>query len=122
MQGLKGQRKIKWIDLRPKLIEASRNDKVYYKYDAHWNDYGAYLAYQYVMEQLRNTIKLSPIGENDVHFIHQETREGEIKTIYIRDYFSEDDVIAKIPKSKVTFKEETTWTTWQNGFVTMTSN
>ena len=43
---MKKQSKINFLDLRPALLAAKKNQQVYYANDTHWNDYGAFAAYQ----------------------------------------------------------------------------
>ncbi|MFN8461674.1 MAG: hypothetical protein U0X93_07900 [Anaerolineales bacterium] len=43
------------IDLRPALLAAKSERQVYYATDTHWNDYGAYIAYSAIMNELRKT-------------------------------------------------------------------
>jgi hypothetical protein len=40
------------LDLRPVLMEGKKTQQVYYATDTHWNDYGAFLAYQEMMKSL----------------------------------------------------------------------
>jgi alginate O-acetyltransferase complex protein AlgJ len=40
------------IDLRETLLVAKRSQRIYHKTDSHWNELGAYFAYQKVMEKL----------------------------------------------------------------------
>jgi len=50
------------IDLRPVLKEAKGGVRLYHKTDNHWNDYGAYVAYNKIMNTLSvNFPGLSPI-------------------------------------------------------------
>jgi len=38
------------VDLRTPLLEAKAHEQVYYRTDTHWNDAGAYIAYQHVLD------------------------------------------------------------------------
>ncbi len=40
------------LDLRPVLQQARAGYEIYYKTDTHWNDYGVYLAYQAILQEL----------------------------------------------------------------------
>lgn len=40
------------LDLRPDLLAARQNDRVYHRTDTHWNDLGAYLAYERILSRL----------------------------------------------------------------------
>ena len=49
------------LDLRPALIAAKSEREIYYATDTHWNDYGAYIAYAAIMNELHKTYpNLSP--------------------------------------------------------------
>jgi hypothetical protein len=41
------------IDLRPALLAAKQQHQVYYATDTHWNDYGAYIAYEAILAELQ---------------------------------------------------------------------
>lgn len=43
------------IDLREPLLEAKAERQMYYATDTHWNDYGAYIAYSVIMQELQKT-------------------------------------------------------------------
>lgn len=40
------------LDLRPALLAAKQQGQIYYATDTHWNDYGAFIAYQEIMAAL----------------------------------------------------------------------
>lgn len=40
------------LDLRPALLTAKEQRQIYYATDTHWNDYGAFIAYQEIMSAL----------------------------------------------------------------------
>jgi len=40
------------LDLRPALLAAKEERQIYYATDTHWNDYGAFIAYQEIMSVL----------------------------------------------------------------------
>lgn len=53
------------IDLRPKLIEAGKNNLVYYKTDSHWNCAGAYLAYSSILSEIEGDLPEIHVYEMD---------------------------------------------------------
>ena len=101
VQKLKEQEKIKWIDLRPLLIEASKQSQVYFKYDTHWNDYGAYLAYQYVMQQIRKDVNVSPLEMNQIRFVHKELSGDLATALSLNGYLKEDGPVVEILRPRV---------------------
>lgn len=40
------------LDLRPSLFEAKARERIFHRTDTHWNDRGAYVGYQQIMERL----------------------------------------------------------------------
>ncbi len=56
------------IDLRPNLLEASKNEPVYYKTNTHWNSLGMYIAYANIMSILSQRypyLVAHPLSEYD---------------------------------------------------------
>ena len=61
------------IDLRPALMAAKSERQVYYATDTHWNDYGAYIAYTALINEVQKTypnIAAHPIS--DFQIVEQE--------------------------------------------------
>ena len=51
------------LDLRPALFEAKARERLYHRTDTHWNDRGAYVAYQQILLRLRPGVpSLVPLG------------------------------------------------------------
>lgn len=48
-----GQQQI--LDLREPLLAAKAEREIYYATDTHWNDYGAYIAYAAILQELQKT-------------------------------------------------------------------
>ena len=49
---LKIHGQVQLLDLRPALLAAKAERQIYYATDTHWNDYGAYIAYAAVMDEV----------------------------------------------------------------------
>ena len=117
VQKLKEQGEIHWIDLRPLLIEAAKTFAVYGKYNSHWDDMGAYLAYKYIMKKLPGPLNLSPIFEENVRFTYKRMSGDLARLINLQNYLTEEKVVAEITKSRVIKKTEVkdyqkeSWTT-----------
>jgi hypothetical protein len=43
------------LDLRAPLLTAKAERQIYYATDTHWNDYGAYIAYSVILQELQKT-------------------------------------------------------------------
>jgi hypothetical protein len=106
VQKLKEQEKIKWIDLRPLLIEASKQSQVYFKYDTHWNDYGSYLSYQHVMQQMRKDVNVSPLDKSQLRFVHKELSGDLATALSLDDYLKESGPVVELLKSRVTHRTQ----------------
>lgn len=59
--GLTARGQVPFLDLRPFLLAAKANDTLYYKYDSHWNQKGAFVAYRQVMAEIRKWLPTVPI-------------------------------------------------------------
>ncbi len=47
---------VKVLDLRPALIDAKLRERVYHQTDTHWNDHGAFVAYEQIMAALGSSL------------------------------------------------------------------
>jgi alginate O-acetyltransferase complex protein AlgJ len=121
IQKLKDQEKINWIDLRPVLDTASKQSQVYFKYDTHWNDYGAYLAYQHVMQQIRKDVNVSPLNQHQVRFAPEKVNGDLATALSLNDHLGEESPVAEIPNSRVIHKTSVADYT-KDGWVAVTSN
>ncbi len=81
------------IDLRPALSAARSEREMYYATDTHWNDYGAYLTYSILLDQLDEKYpNLSPRPLSD--FV-ERTRETDVLDL------AENIGAATLPESKI---------------------
>ena len=48
------------IDVRPSLFEAKARERIYQKTDTHWNDRGAFIAYQRIVNAVRVRVPRTP--------------------------------------------------------------
>lgn len=62
---------LKVVRLKEELLEAKQTEQVYYKTDTHWNQYGAYVAYRKIIENMQQwgLCNTAPI---DVDFVDAE--------------------------------------------------
>jgi alginate O-acetyltransferase complex protein AlgJ len=63
-----GQTAVPAVDERPTLIDAKRRERIYFKTDTHWNDRGALVAYQQVIEAVRRQVAAVPTAWTRVDF------------------------------------------------------
>lgn len=59
------QTSVNFIDLTPFLEIQKQQARLYYKYDSHWNDYGALLATKEVVDNISKKHNIKPINESD---------------------------------------------------------
>jgi hypothetical protein len=91
----KSNGKMQILDLRPALIKAREQKRVYYKTDTHWNDFGAFVAYQEIMKEVK---KWYP--EVEVHTISDFqfvpiTFSGDISQMMVKTNISEETTVMK---------------------------
>jgi hypothetical protein len=77
---LAGQEGISLMDIRPDLLQAKKNKPVFFRYDTHWNDAGAYRAYRKIMQELGPCFPQIPtIRESDL--VAQDRPEADWKDL-----------------------------------------
>ncbi len=63
------------LDLRHPLLEAKKKEQLYYRCDTHWNQKGAYLAYQNILTRISsffpNEKTLAPVPVNETERIYK---------------------------------------------------
>lgn len=69
------------LDLRPSLRAASQKEQVYFKTDHHWNPIGAFIAYQQLMGQVRQTLPKVKIPERSDFQEVAAKGEGDLSKI-----------------------------------------
>jgi alginate O-acetyltransferase complex protein AlgJ len=70
------------LDLRENLLDAKENDPVYYRTDTHWNAYGAYIAYQEVLDRLS--------------FFHPELKAYPLSSFQQKEFFGQTRDLTEI--------------------------
>lgn len=66
------------IDLYEPLVKAKNSEQVYIKTDTHWNDYGAFVGYDIVMNRLNEAFKITKLNLNDYTIISDNDYYGDI--------------------------------------------
>jgi hypothetical protein len=66
------------IDVRPSLLESKTTHQLYHKFDTHWNDYGAFLAYGTFFENVRNELGIAPKAASDFDIIWEDYFGGDL--------------------------------------------
>lgn len=92
---------LKILDLRPALLAAKKEKRIYNKTDTHWNDLGGYIAYCEIikhLEQYYNFIRSRPL--NNFQIKQAEFRNGDLALMLsLPNVFWENQwqIEAKIP-------------------------
>ena len=68
----------KLIDPRPALFAAKKSNQIYRKLDSHWNSYGAFIAYQDLLNQTYDQIGVTPKSIDDFKIEWVESRFGDL--------------------------------------------
>jgi hypothetical protein len=63
------------LDLRTPLLAAKAERQIYYATDTHWNDYGAYIAYSAIMQELQK--KFPNLNANPISSFNISTTEPD---------------------------------------------
>jgi alginate O-acetyltransferase complex protein AlgJ len=61
------------IDLRPILNEAKKRNRIYFKTDTHWNDYGGYAAYSVILDAVNKALGVKMIPQPLGDFVPRST-------------------------------------------------
>ena len=129
---------VSFIDVTATLLAQKNNDPLYLKYDTHWNEYGAYLAYQKIFETISSKFPgLQPLTNYEVNWIkdlqqydafeeqcpdcYDYFKYPEIKKMYARSGLaimmgtetSKTEILEGVPILK--FKEQVSYQTTQVG-------
>jgi hypothetical protein len=105
VQSLK-DRDVNVIDLRVPLMEASKEEQVFYKTDSHWNIYGDYAAYKAVIEELSvYEPGLAPVPFSDLRLISNGYLARDIPVLLRTNNIVEESFLLQ-PKKNKTIKEE----------------
>lgn len=77
MKTLKDDELLKIIDLKPTLIRAKDEGRVFFKTDFHWSEFGGYIAYYEIIKRIRQDFpKVKPIEPNEFEMTSVGTPSG----------------------------------------------
>lgn len=80
------------VDPRQALIDAKKTHPTYRRYDTHWTDYGAFIAYQQLMNRLHtDTPSLQPRPLSDYKIVYEKSLNNDVLAMLaMKEYFSEN--------------------------------
>jgi len=99
---------INLIDLRGELINHKEEERLFHKTDNHWNEYGGYIAYRYIMERISHDFpELKPYDISKFKIDTIET-EGKVLTnlMGIPGGVTEQEILCTPMFDKLAFKGE----------------
>jgi hypothetical protein len=64
---------VPFIDVRQPLLKGKKDHQLYYKFDSHWNNYGAFLAYRSFFQQAYKILGIEPKRINDFNITWKDT-------------------------------------------------
>ena len=90
------------LDLRPALLEAKKNGvRLYQKTDTHWNDRGAWVAYQAIVEAVQKQIPgVLPLSSDDMQPVTTERPGMDLAGLLgLNELYREEslDLVSRIP-------------------------
>jgi hypothetical protein len=84
------------LDLRPDLQAGRKTQHVYYRTDTHWNPYGAYIAYQQIMNSLSVTHPdLAPFALDNFILKEKPPEPLDLVRILGADFLTESLIVIK---------------------------
>ena len=91
---LKENSGVEVVDLRPALLSAKGRHPIYYQTDTHWNEYGAFVAYEEITRALRRALPaIEPLVESDFDLQTERTPGKDLAGMLgLADAFSETAV------------------------------
>lgn len=100
-KALKAYPKIEFIDVREALLAAKPAQRLYYKTDTHWNDYGAFIAYSELMDRIGHYFPgIKRVGIEDFTVKIEEKPGGDLAGMLNRTDAYREGWIILTPKFK----------------------
>jgi hypothetical protein len=87
-----------FLDLRSLLLAAKAERPIYYQIDTHWNAYGAWLAYQQVIERLQTWFPRLQPQSLDAYELARGRMRGDLETILPTSNWPEENAVDLNPK------------------------
>lgn len=67
------------LDLRPALLEAKAKQRIYYRTNTHWNDPGAFIAYQSIVREMSKSLPdMQPLPADDFEMVTEYAPSGDL--------------------------------------------
>jgi hypothetical protein len=95
---------VRVLDLRPALLAAKKTAPVYLKHDTHWNDFGAYVGYRAIMEEIGKLTagkRLPVLGPGDFVQGSVDLTNGDLVGVLGAPSLFDERVATMTPRVKV---------------------
>jgi len=100
LNALKEQKVNQIIDLRPTLLMNNSNQRLYDKYNTHWNDKGAYIGYKEIMNRIDPLQDIPRLTLKDISF-QKIVRSGDLARLIGNLSLKETTIEAEILNSAI---------------------
>jgi alginate O-acetyltransferase complex protein AlgJ len=95
---LRAHTDVKVVDSRRTLMDGKNTGPVYFKTDTHWNQLGAFLAYQDVMKVVAPWFPgMKPMTMGDLHLVREKRAGGDLAGMMGGTDFLEDEDVRPVP-------------------------
>jgi hypothetical protein len=92
------------LDLHQPLLEAKKDERVFYKTDTHWNDMGAFIAYQAIItkiNQLNPDLNIKSLERSDFKVVYRKSIPGDLGHIIGAQEILQEDLVDLTPNKPV---------------------
>ncbi|MBN1765573.1 MAG: hypothetical protein JW860_09975, partial [Sedimentisphaerales bacterium] len=85
---------IRIIDVRNELLERKKKYSLWYKTDTHWNDIGAFVAYETLIRAIKKDFPIiNPLNENAFRTVEKVVNGGDLaKMLDLSEYYKEKTI------------------------------
>ena len=110
------------VDIRPALFEAKSRERIYQRTDTHWNQRGAFAAYQEIIGAARASVPAVPPAWSRDDFVAETrtTQAGDLAgMIGLKDVLHEEDLVLvpKRPRRAIVVEPEGAAPTDEEGYL-----
>ncbi|MBI2382301.1 MAG: hypothetical protein HYV16_16225 [Gammaproteobacteria bacterium] len=97
-----------FLDLLPALLQAKSLGRLYHKTDSHWNELGAFVAYQAIMRELfSNQFSVSALNYKDIRMLKGDGAAGDLaRLLNLSDKLHEEHYGIGVSSSKLIEQRE----------------
>ncbi len=99
------------IDLRTPFLEAGRHERIYYRTDTHWNESGAFLAYEAMGRELQRSFPSLRIAQrSDYTLVERQTARGDLaRMLGISGWMHEREIHFSPLKQRARSEDGSAW-------------